>query len=63
MSRQREVKRNSTQSFRVKRDVPEGKTFSVDRETYNAFLARLDTPPAPNERLIRTLTTTPAWKR
>lgn len=38
-------------------------SFSVDEKTYNAFLARLDAPPAPNKRLVRTLRTTPPWKR
>jgi uncharacterized protein (DUF1778 family) len=37
--------------------------FSVDEQTYQAFLTRLDAPPAPNRRLLRTLKTTPAWKR
>lgn len=39
------------------------KLFSVDEKTYRAFVARLDAPPAPNERLRRTLTATPPWKR
>jgi uncharacterized protein (DUF1778 family) len=39
------------------------KVFLVDERTYNAFLKRLDAPPAPNERLLRTLKTSPPWKR
>jgi uncharacterized protein (DUF1778 family) len=35
--------------------------FAVSPETYAAFLARLDAPPQPNERLRRTLQTTPPW--
>jgi uncharacterized protein (DUF1778 family) len=36
--------------------------FLVDEKTYAAFLARLDAPPNPNERLSRTLQTKPPWK-
>lgn len=39
------------------------RAFSVDKKTFEAFLLRLDAPPAPNARLLRTLTTTPPWKR
>jgi len=39
------------------------KVFSVDEKTFKAFLARLDAPPAPKERLLRTLTTTPLWRQ
>ena len=35
--------------------------FIVDAATYAKFLALLDAPPRPNERLQRTLRTTPAW--
>ena len=34
----------------------------VDAETYAAFLARLDAPPAPSEKLRRTMRTAPPWK-
>ena len=34
----------------------------VDPATYEAFLARLDAPPAPNEKLRRTMQTPPPWK-
>jgi uncharacterized protein (DUF1778 family) len=36
--------------------------FSVSEEAYAAFLARLDEPPKPNERLKRTLQTVPPWE-
>ena len=35
--------------------------FTVSPDAYAAFLARLDEPPRPNERLRRTLQTTPPW--
>jgi uncharacterized protein (DUF1778 family) len=34
----------------------------VDAKTYQAFIARLDAPPAPNEKLRRTMQTPPPWK-
>ena len=34
----------------------------VDAETYEAFLARLDAPPAPNEKQRRTMQTPAPWK-
>ena len=34
----------------------------VDAATYEAFLARLDAPPAPSEKLRRTMQTPPPWK-
>jgi hypothetical protein len=34
----------------------------VDAETYEAFVARLDAPPASNEKLRRTMQTPPPWK-
>ena len=37
--------------------------FVVSPEAYAAFLARLDEPPKPNERLRRTLERVPAWER
>lgn len=35
--------------------------FSVSPSAYSEFLARLDAPPQPNERLRRTLTTKAPW--
>jgi uncharacterized protein (DUF1778 family) len=35
--------------------------ISVDPEAYAEFLARLDAPPQPNERLRRTLQTPAPW--
>ena len=34
----------------------------VSLEAYAAFLARLDEPPKPNERLRRTMQATPPWE-
>ena len=34
----------------------------VEAETYEAFIAHLDAPPAPNEKLRRTMKTPPPWK-
>jgi uncharacterized protein (DUF1778 family) len=36
--------------------------FAVSPETYAAFLTRLDEPPRPNDRLRRTMQTTPPWE-
>ncbi len=36
--------------------------FSVKPGAYAAFLARLDEPPRPNERLRRTMLTAPPWE-
>ena len=36
--------------------------FSVNPAAYAEFLARLDAPPQPNERLRRTLTTPAPWE-
>lgn len=33
----------------------------VDAKTYRAFLARLDAPPVPDEKLRRTMTTRAPW--
>jgi len=35
--------------------------FSVSSEAYAEFLARLDAPPQPNERLRRTMATKAPW--
>ena len=36
--------------------------ISVSPETYSQFLARLDMPPKPNERLRKTMQTPPPWE-
>ena len=36
--------------------------FKVSPSAYAEFVARLDAPPAPNERLRRTLTTPVPWE-
>ena len=33
----------------------------VGPDAFNAFLARLDAPPQPNERLRKTMQTSPPW--
>ena len=37
--------------------------FSVSPGAYAQFLARLDMPPKPNARLLKTMQTTPPWER
>lgn len=36
--------------------------FTVSPAAYAAFLARLDAPPEPNDRLRRTMKATPPWE-
>jgi uncharacterized protein (DUF1778 family) len=36
--------------------------FKVSAKAYAAFVARLDAPPAPNERLRRSMTTPAPWE-
>ena len=37
--------------------------FSVDAETYAKFVAALDAPPRPNDKLVRTMQTSASWDR
>jgi uncharacterized protein (DUF1778 family) len=37
--------------------------LAVSPEAYAEFLARLDAPTAPNERLRRTMQMTPPWAK
>jgi uncharacterized protein (DUF1778 family) len=37
--------------------------FSVDAETYAKFVAALDVPPRPNDKLRRTMQTRAPWDR
>ena len=37
--------------------------FVVSPSTYAKFLAMLDAPPKPNERLRRTMKATPSWSK
>jgi uncharacterized protein (DUF1778 family) len=37
--------------------------IEVDRERYEQFLAALDRPPQPNEKLRATMAATPLWER
>ena len=36
--------------------------FAVSPKAYRQFLARLDTPPKPNKRLLRSMQTPPPWE-
>lgn len=36
--------------------------IELDPQAYADFVARLDAPPQPNKRLVRTLRTAPPWK-
>jgi len=36
--------------------------FKVSPKAYKEFVARLDAPPAPNEKLRRTMTTPAPWE-
>lgn len=36
--------------------------FTIDADAYARFVARLDEPPRPNERLRRTMQTVPPWE-
>lgn len=36
--------------------------FNVSPEAYAAFVARLDEPPKPNDRLRRTMRSVPPWE-
>lgn len=38
------------------------KLWRVDSETFDAFVALLDAPPQPNERLRRTMKTRAPWE-
>lgn len=35
----------------------------VNREAFDAFLACLDAPPQPNERLLKTMRSRPPWEK
>jgi uncharacterized protein (DUF1778 family) len=37
--------------------------ISVSAKAYSQFLARLDMPPKPNQRLRKTMQTPPPWER
>ncbi len=37
--------------------------LSVGEDAFNAFQARLDAPPEPNERLLETMRTVPPWEQ
>ena len=43
--------------------ILERTVFAVDSKAYAEFLARLDAPPRPNERLRRALRTPAPWEK
>lgn len=46
---------------RAKEVLLDRSEFTVSSEVYAEFLTRLDEPPLPNERLIRTMKTKAPW--
>ncbi|WP_267381541.1 MULTISPECIES: DUF1778 domain-containing protein [unclassified Sphingomonas] len=42
--------------------VLDQRLIAVDPDAYASFLARLDLPPQPNDRLLETMRTSPPWK-
>jgi uncharacterized protein (DUF1778 family) len=36
--------------------------FRLDPGAFDAFVRLLDAPPAPNDRLLKTMTTPPPWR-
>lgn len=43
--------------------LKERTVFLLDPEGYKAFVALLDAPPRPNERLLKTLHSKPPWEK
>ncbi|WP_174297431.1 DUF1778 domain-containing protein [Sphingomonas bacterium] len=41
--------------------VLDQRLIAVDPDAYATFLARLDLPPQPNDRLLKTMRTPPPW--
>jgi hypothetical protein len=52
------VRTNSEQAGWI--DCP---IIAVDSKTYSELLAKLESPPRPNARLRRSLTTTAPWEK
>lgn len=50
--------RNAAEETLLERTV-----FTVTPEAYAEFIALLDAPPQPNERLRKTMQTTPPWEK
>ncbi|TAE56708.1 MAG: DUF1778 domain-containing protein [Nostocales cyanobacterium] len=50
--------RNAAEETLLERTV-----FTVTPEAYAEFIALLDAPPQPNERLRKTMQTTPPWEQ
>ncbi len=53
-----EAARNAAQEILLDRTI-----FSVSPEVYAEFVALLDAPPQPNERLLKTMQTPAPWDR
>ena len=43
--------------------LPDGVYVELDPDVFDALSAQLDAPPAPDERLRRTLTAPPPWEQ
>lgn len=50
--------RNAAEETLLERTI-----FQVTPEAYAEFIALLDAPPQPNERLSKTMQTTPPWEK
>lgn len=50
--------RNAAEETLLERTI-----FQVTPEAYAEFIALLDAPPQPNERLRKTMQTTPPWEK
>jgi uncharacterized protein (DUF1778 family) len=53
-----EAARNAAEETLLERTI-----FGATPEAYAEFIALLDAPPQPNERLRKTMQTTPPWER
>lgn len=53
-----EASRNAAQETLLERTI-----FWTNPEAYAEFIALLDAPPQPNERLHQTMQTTPPWEK
>ena len=61
----RETTKRKALNLRIKpaaEDKPLDRTaFAVSPEAYREFLARLDAPPRPNKRLLKSMQTAAPW--
>jgi len=61
----RQAKKREPINPRIERELPDWVdrgVIYVNENTYNEFLARLNAPPQPNERLLRLSRTKPPGK-